>query len=147
MNDAVAKKSAEIWKMKRNASSELTEFYLNMFRFSTAPYCLVGRSGSEFICKIISRDEWIKKFEIVDFISFPRESIQAEVGWKFIINERETKQRHSVSGHVQIRWSHGKNFTKNCESKVYLNKECRHENIPGYESIKNETSRHRKIEL
>ena len=82
---------------------------------------------------ITSISEWRRRYRVIDFRSFRRPSLQAEVGWEFTIRDLLNDEEVTISGHVQVRWSHGKNFSKNCESKVYLDSD--HSSIPGYDSL------------
>ena len=70
--------------------------------------------------RVMTRREWLSRFQILSFNAYNRPARQAEVGWEFTIRDLKSMRNSTISGHVQIRWSHGKNFTKNCESKVYL---------------------------
>ena len=137
MNDRVSFESARIWNQMNQNIAETTELFFNLFRFlREQDYYLVGRSRrkkSEFMLRVISRQEWHSRYEVVDFQAFHRPAGQAEVGWEFTIQDLHSMRKSTVCGHVQVRWSHGKNFTKNCESKVYL--DSNHSEIPGYDSF------------
>ena len=137
MNDRVSSESAQVWNEMNKNNASCTELFFNLFRLMEGEeYYLIGRSRrikSEFMLRVMSRREWLSKFEIVAFQAYPRPAGQAEVGWEFTIRDLNSMRNSTVCGHVQVRWSHGKNFTKNCESKVYLDSD--HSEIPGYDSV------------
>ena len=137
MNDRVSSESARIWSQMNQNNADSTGLFLHLFRFMEEDeYYFVGRSGrmkKEFILRVMSRQEWHSRYEVVAFQAFARPAGQAEVGWEFTIRDLHSMRNSTVCGHVQVRWSHGKNFTKNCESKVYLDSD--HSEIPGYDSF------------
>jgi hypothetical protein len=51
------------------------------------------------------------------------------VGWLATVRERATGQLQEVSGHVEVRWSHGR-FGGLPEAKGYL--DTSHHLVPGY---------------
>jgi hypothetical protein len=57
---------------------------------------------------------------------------QPSVDWSFDIAEHATGRHHDVSGHVEIRWSHGK-LNGSPEAKVYLDTDPL--DVPGYDPI------------
>ena len=56
---------------------------------------------------------------VVRFEVFAQEGGQPRVGWLAVVRERATSQLHEVSGHVEVRWSHGR-FGGPPEAKGYL---------------------------
>jgi len=134
LTTAVAIESSRIWSMNNSNEQQRTNLFLRIFRFlDNQNYRFVGRCGEEFLLNVISSSEWRRRYRVINFRSFRRPSVQAEVGWEFTILDISNGEEITISGHVQVRWSHGKNFYNNCESKVYL--DSNHSEIPGYDSI------------
>lgn len=130
----VANESSRIWNSNNSNEQQRTNLFFRIFRFlDNQNYLFVGRCGEEFLLRVTSISEWRRRYRVIDFRSFRRHSLQAEVGWEFTIRDLLNDEEVTISGHVQVRWSHGKNFSKNCESKVYLDSD--HSSIPGYDSL------------
>lgn len=59
----------------------------------------------------------------------PSQRAQPEVEWQVSVQEKRTLREVLVTGHVEVRWSHGK-FAQPPEAKVYL--DTPHHLVPGY---------------
>lgn len=100
-----------------------------LLRFGPAPYFVLGSSPAGPIrLRIATPWDWLQDFKMHDFEVWAENAGQPTVGWKAIVQNRESEQLESVKGHVEIRWSHGR-FSA-VEAKVYL--DTPHENVPGY---------------
>jgi len=58
---------------------------------------------------------------------------QPRVGWEAVVRDRTSHEVHSVMGHVEIRWSHGR-FGGLPEAKGYL--DTPHHLVPGYFALR-----------
>ncbi len=101
-----------------------------LLRIGSAPYFVLGASASSNLrLRIETPWDWRQHSRLVSFHIEPVEGEQPTVGWSARIAGRQTGVDTEVSGHVEIRWSHGK-FNGPPEAKVYL--DTPHHLVPGY---------------
>ena len=71
MNDRVSFESAQVWNEMNQNNADCTKLFFNLFRLmEEEEYYLIGRSRrikSEFMLRVMSRREWLSRFEIVAF--------------------------------------------------------------------------------
>ena len=76
--------------------------------------------------------DWRQQYRLSHFSVEAQTGGQPRVGWTAVCEERSSGAERVVSGHVEIRWSHGR-FAQPPEAKVYL--DCAHETVPGYHAL------------
>lgn len=105
-------------------------FLWRMLRLDSAPYFVLGVSGEGTLrLRICTPWDWRQQFELVDLDFWPEDAGQPRVGWAARVTERCSGRERSVTGHVEVRWSHGK-FGGAPEAKVYL--DTPYSEVPGY---------------
>jgi hypothetical protein len=124
----VAEVSAERW---RDAIGDDAESMLwRLLRIGSAPYFVLGTSNSGFLrLRIGTPWDWRRHFELRVFDVEARAGGQPLVAWRALVRERSSGAEHTVAGHVEVRWSHGR-LAGRPEAKVYL--DTPHTAIPGY---------------
>src|SRR5690606_10346106 len=73
--------------------------------------------------------DWRQSFRLRRFQVEPVPSRQPVVRWAAAVDDRLSGARHTVEGHIEVRWSHGR-FGGLPEAKVYL--DTPHPPVPGY---------------
>ncbi len=97
----------------------LPEIFKFFFKLNSVEYILAGvEKNKPFAVKLISFDEWVKKFKLLNMEALPLSKGQPEVSLIFKIYDKIKKIDISFEDRVEIRWSHGK-FCGNPEAKVY----------------------------
>jgi hypothetical protein len=76
--------------------------------------------------------DWVRRFRLEAFRVVETRGGQSAVKWHAEIRDRMTESIRAVSGHVEIRWSHGR-FGGAPEAKVYLDTAM--SAVPGYEPL------------
>ncbi len=131
----VATESARRW---RTAIDSKTEAMLwRLLRIGSAPYFVLGASPKGFTrFRIATPWDWRQRFELRKFEVEARAGGQPMVVWDAIVRRRADDTEVPVSGHVEIRWSHGR-FCGPPEAKVYL--DTPHDHVPGYFALDHTT--------
>jgi hypothetical protein len=126
---AVSLATAERWRATLGASSG-EELLWRLLRIGSTPYFVLGsdRTGPMRL-RIATPWDWRRRFRFRDFAITPQAGGQPRVGWSATYDDRVDDASRTVSGHVEVRWSHGR-FGQRPEAKVYL--DTRHEDVPGY---------------
>jgi hypothetical protein len=133
---AVSTASARRWTEQLAASGTASEAMLwRLLRIGSAPYFVLGhdrRRGLPARFRIASPWDWREEFELVGFAVSPATAGQPRVDWAGSCRSRRDGRSMTVSGHVEIRWSHGR-FAQPPEAKVYLDTpmSC----LPGYHPL------------
>ena len=124
----VANASADRWRAAIGSDAEAMLWRL--LRIGSAPYFVLGAAPRGFLrLRIATPWDWRRQFEPRDFTVESRAGGQPMVGWCAVVRERDTRVEHTVAGHVEVRWSHGR-FSGPPEAKVYL--DSPHTDVPGY---------------
>jgi hypothetical protein len=131
LSDEVARASAARWHTALSAGTHSAEAMLwRLLRMGSAPYFVLGSSASRSLrLRIATPWDWKQLFHLVRLEIFPQPGGQARVGWVATVRERASGQLREVSGHVEVRWSHGR-FGGTPEAKGYL--DTSHHLVPGY---------------
>jgi hypothetical protein len=131
LSGAVARASVARWLAALSASPNAGEAMLwRLLRMGSAPYFVLGSSAARSLrLRIATPWDWRQLFRLVRLEVFPQEGGQPRVGWQATVRERSSGQIHEVSGHVEVRWSHGR-FGGLPEAKGYL--DTSHHLVPGY---------------
>ena len=130
---AVADESASRWNTSLDTKKKRSDFAMSLLRIPQAVYFLLGQKGTTAQrFKVLSRWDWALRYEIVDFVISASAAMQPTVQWKLGVLDRQSNVNYSATGHVEIRWSHGR-FNGVPEAKVVLDSDL-HE-TPGYLSL------------
>jgi hypothetical protein len=131
LSDEVARASVARWRARLSGGVGTGEAMLwRLLRIGSAPYFVLGSSATRSLrLRIATPWDWKQLFGLVRFEVFAQEGGQPRVGWLAVVRERATGELHEVSGHVEVRWSHGR-FGGPPEAKGYL--DTRHHLVPGY---------------
>jgi hypothetical protein len=127
----VALASASRWHAALSAGVHSGEAMVwRLLRMGSAPYFVLGSSRTQSLrLRIATPWDWKQQFALAQFEVFAQEGGQPRVGWQAHVRERHSGRMHEVSGHVEVRWSHGR-FGGLPEAKGYL--DTRHHLVPGY---------------
>jgi len=99
-------------------------------RMGSAPYFVLGSSPRRPLrLRVATPWDWRQLFMLEQLEIFAQEGGQPKVGWRATVRERSAGRSHEVSGHVEIRWSHGR-FGGPPEAKGYV--DSPHHLVPGY---------------
>jgi hypothetical protein len=131
LSDEVARTSVSRWHAALAAGTNAGEAMLwRLLRMGSAPYFVLGSSAVRSLrLRIATPWDWKQLFRLVRLEVFPQPGGQPRVGWLATVRERATGQLQEVSGHVEVRWSHGR-FGGLPEAKGYL--DTSHHLVPGY---------------
>jgi len=131
LSDEVARASVARWHTALSAGANAGEAMLwRLLRMGSAPYFVLGSNSARSLrLRIGTPWDWKQLFRLVKLEIFPQPGGQPRVGWKAVVHERATGHVHEVSGHVEVRWSHGR-FGGPPEAKGYL--DTGHHLVPGY---------------
>lgn len=131
LSEEVARTSVSRWHAALSVGAGASEAMLwRLLRMGSAPYFVLGSSATRSLrLRIATPWDWKQLFSLVRLEVFPQEGGQPRVGWQASVRARASGQLHEVSGHVEVRWSHGR-FGGPPEAKGYL--DTRHHLVPGY---------------
>jgi len=131
LSDEVARVSVSRWHTALSAGTNAGEAMLwRLLRMGSAPYFVLGSSAARSLrLRIATPWDWKQLFRLVRLEIFPQHGGQPRVGWVATVRERASGQLREVSGHVEVRWSHGR-FGGLPEAKGYL--DTSHHRVPGY---------------
>jgi hypothetical protein len=131
LSDEVAKASAARWLAALSVGTNAGEAMLwRLLRMGSAPYYVLGSSATRSLrLRIATPWDWRQLFRLTRFEVFPQPGGQPRVGWRAAVRERASGTLHELSGHVEVRWSHGR-FGGLPEAKGYL--DTSHHLVPGY---------------
>jgi hypothetical protein len=129
--DEVARQSVTRWETALGRSAGTGEAMLwRLLRMGNAPYFVLGSSPAQSLrLRIATAWDWRQLFTLVRFEIFAQKGGQPRVGWQASVRQRTTGELLDVSGHVEVRWSHGR-FGGLPEAKGYV--DTRHGLVPGY---------------
>jgi hypothetical protein len=128
----VADATAREWRAQITTANAEAVLW-RLLRIGSVPYFVLGasRNGSMRL-RIDTPWDWRQEFRLDRFTVEAQPGGQPRVGWTAVCEVRSTGDERVVSGHVEIRWSHGR-FAQPPEAKVYL--DCPHETVPGYHAL------------
>jgi hypothetical protein len=126
---AVADATAARWA-RALAGADQERALWRLLRIGSAPYFVLGASDRGSLrLRIGTAWDWRQHFRIESFAVAAAARAQPVVDWTVVVAQRRSAATTTISGHVEIRWSHGK-FAQPPEAKVYL--DTPHAQIPGY---------------
>lgn len=131
--DATAGRSAERWQDALSGPTVSEQMLWRILRMGSSPYFLLGASVEGLLqLRVATPWDWRQQFRLRRLECRAQSGGQARVGWTATVEARHSGVFHSLVGHVEVRWSHGR-FGGNPEAKVYL--DTPHAHVPGYFSI------------
>jgi hypothetical protein len=126
----VSRGSAARWKAVVGRRSQAEAVLWRLLRVGSAPYFVLGAQRDRSLrLRVMTPWDWRQAFELRRFDVWGDDAGQPQVRWQARVRERSSGAEHTVDGHVEIRWSHGR-FGKPPEAKVYL--DTPHHRVPGY---------------
>lgn len=134
----VSEVTAHFWRERLKEHSAEAMLW-RLLRIGSAPYFILGTSSAGSMrLRIDSPWDWRQSFRLRRFEVEPQIAGQPRVRWTGAYEHRATHRELQVSGHVEIRWSHGR-FAQPPEAKVYL--DSPHEEVPGYHALEEKGAR------
>jgi hypothetical protein len=128
--DSVARESTRRWQAAMAGERDKLRLLWRILRITTATYFVLGTDTTAHLrLRIDSAWDWMQSYELRAFEVAARHAGQPEVTWEASVRRRSDNHDLTVTGHVEIRWSHGR-FLGSPESKVYL--DTPHREVPGY---------------
>jgi hypothetical protein len=131
LSAAVAHASAVRWQAALAGGSAVAESMLwRLLRIGATPYFVLGSSTTRSLrLRIATSWDWRQLFALRQLEVFPQSGGQPRVGWAATVRTRASGEEQVVTGHVEVRWSHGR-FGGLPEAKGYL--DTAHQLVPGY---------------
>ncbi len=128
----VSAETAKAWQSRLSADNA-EAMLRRLLRIGSAPYFILGASSrGSMRLRIGTPWDWRQQYRLLDFGVEAQAGGQPRVGWAAAYEVRASGEERIVSGHVEIRWSHGR-FSGPPEAKVYL--DTPHEAVPGYHPL------------
>jgi hypothetical protein len=130
LGDVVARNTAERWQDLVASRNESEAMLWRILRMGSAPYFVLGTSpGGPLRLRVATPWDWRQQFRLRRFECRAQAGGQPRIAWTATVEDRHSTVLHLVTGHVEVRWSHGR-FSGNPEAKVYL--DTPHSVVPGY---------------
>jgi hypothetical protein len=127
---AVGRASADRWKGALAKRSEAEAALWRLLRIGSAPYFVLGASRDRSLrLRVMTAWDWRQAYELKRIDVWGDDAGQPQVRWQAQVRHRAAGEVHTIDGHVEVRWSHGR-FGKPPEAKVYL--DTPHHRVPGY---------------
>ena len=135
LSDAVARASTRRWEDAVAAGGGTGAATLwRLLRIGSAPYFVLGSSESRSLrLRIATSWDWRQQYRLVGLEVEAQRGGQPRVGWTATVRDRASHAVHTVAGHVEVRWSHGR-FGGPPEAKGYL--DTPHHLVPGYVTLR-----------
>ena len=135
LSRAVAGASARRWEAAMDDRGGTGEAMLwRLLRIGSAPYFVLGSSAERSLrLRIATSWDWRQQFQLIAITMEGQAGGQPRVGWEAMVRDRTSHVVHSVVGHIEVRWSHGR-FGGLPEAKGYL--DTPHHLVPGYFTLR-----------
>ena len=135
LSDAVARASVRRWEAALDRGGGTGEAMMwRLLRIGSAPYFVLGSSAERSLrLRIATSWDWRQQFQLASFALEPQRGGQARVGWHAVVRDRTSAETSEVTGHIEVRWSHGR-FGGLPEAKGYL--DTPHHLVPGYFALR-----------
>ncbi len=135
LSDAVARASVRRWAAAMDRGGGTGEAMLwRLLRIGSAPYFVLGSSAERSLrLRIATSWDWRQHFQLGSIALEPQRGGQPRVGWQALVRDRASSEISEVSGHIEVRWSHGR-FGGLPEAKGYL--DTPHHLVPGYFALR-----------
>lgn len=135
---AVSAASARRWIETIDRYGNPEQVLWRLLRIGSAPYYLLGADSRRSLrLRIASPWDWRQEFRFLRLEVSPSSAGQPQVDWVGTYEDRSTRRRGEVRGHVEVRWSHGR-FVHPPEAKIYLDTPT--DELPGYHHLRGRTS-------
>ncbi len=131
----VSARSAERWQeaVERRGGPRESMIW-RLLRMGSAPYFVLGSSATRSLrLRIATPWDWREHFALLTMTLHAQVGGQPRVGWLATVRDRSSNEVHDLSGHIEIRWSHGR-FGGPPEAKGYL--DTPHHLVPGYFTLR-----------
>jgi hypothetical protein len=131
LSEAVARASVRRWEAAMDRGGGTGEAMLwRLLRIGSAPYFVLGSSAERSLrLRIATSWDWRQHFQLGSISLEPQRGGQPRVGWHAVVRDRTSAEISEVTGHIEVRWSHGR-FGGLPEAKGYL--DTPHHLVPGY---------------
>jgi hypothetical protein len=131
LSQAVAEASVTRWRAALSGGKPAAEAMLwRLLRIGATPYFVLGSSAAQSLrLRIATSWDWRQLFALDGLEIFAQGGGQPRVGWTATVRARASNEVHTIAGHVEVRWSHGR-FGAPPEAKGYL--DTAHHLVPGY---------------
>ena len=131
LSGEVARASVRRWEAAMDERGGSGEAMLwRLLRIGSAPYFVLGSSADRSLrLRIATSWDWRQHFQLIAISMEGQTGGQPRVGWEAVVRDRTSYEVHSVVGHIEVRWSHGR-FGGPPEAKGYL--DTPHHLVPGY---------------
>jgi hypothetical protein len=135
LSDAVARASVRRWEAAMERSGGTGEAMMwRLLRIGSAPYFVLGSSAERSLrLRIATSWDWRQHFQLAAITLEPQRGGQPRVGWHAVVRDRASAETREVTGHIEVRWSHGR-FGGLPEAKGYL--DTPHHLVPGYFALR-----------
>jgi hypothetical protein len=131
LSAAVARASVRRWEAAMDVAGGTGETILwRLLRMGSAPYFVLGSAAARSLrLRIATSWDWRQQFQLLSISMAPQPAGQPRVGWEALVRDRVTSVLSEITGHIEVRWSHGR-FGGLPEAKGYL--DTPHHLVPGY---------------
>ncbi len=131
--DEASRRTAARWKSNVHGADGRTEMFWRLLRMQAAPYFVLGaRAGDTQVSYRVGTPwDFAQSYAVERFDVVAGGRGQPSVDWSFRVRDR-AGAAHTVEGHVEVRWSHGK-LAGPPEAKVYLDSDP--STVPGYDPL------------
>jgi hypothetical protein len=135
LSGQVARASVRRWEAAMDERGGSGEAMLwRLLRIGSAPYFVLGSSAERSLrLRIATSWDWRQQFQLLAITMEGQAGGQPRVGWEAMVRDRSSYEVHSVVGHIEVRWSHGR-FGGLPEAKGYL--DTPHHLVPGYVTLR-----------
>jgi hypothetical protein len=135
LSDAVARASVRRWEAAMDRGGGKGEAMLwRLLRIGSAPYFVLGSSAERSLrLRIATSWDWRQHFALGSISLEPQRGGQPRVGWHAVVRDRTSAETCEVTGHIEVRWSHGR-FGGPPEAKGYI--DTHHHLVPGYFALR-----------
>jgi hypothetical protein len=135
LSDAVARASVRRWEAAMERGGGTGEAMLwRLLRIGSAPYFVLGSSAERSLrLRIATSWDWRQHYQLASISLEPQRGGQPRVGWHAVVRDRTSAETSEVTGHIEVRWSHGR-FGGLPEAKGYL--DTPHHLVPGYFALR-----------
>jgi len=130
----VGRASADRWRRTLAKRTEAEAVLWRLLRIGSAPYFVLGAQRDRTLrLRVMTPWDWRQAFELKRMDVWGDDAGQPQVRWQAVVREKAAGEEHTVDGHVEVRWSHGR-FGKPPEAKAYL--DTPHPRVPGYVTLR-----------
>jgi len=134
LSNAVARASVHRWEAAMDRGGAGEAMLWRLLRIGSAPYFVLGSSAERSLrLRIATSWDWRQHFQLGSISLEPQRGGQPRVGWHAVVRDRTSAETFEVTGHIEVRWSHGR-FGGLPEAKGYL--DTPHHLVPGYFALR-----------